>query len=76
MNGGDPLNLLAQTFAIGAVAGLAFLTGATAVSPETATALLDLHQDGIDMKDGLAFAWLFGHAAILIRHVLPGIARA
>lgn len=38
-------------------------------------ALLDLHRDGIDMKDALAFAWLFGHVAVLVHHVLPAIAR-
>lgn len=75
MSGGHPLNVLTQTFAIGAAAGLTFLIGVLAVSPEAAAALLDLHRDGVDMKDALAFAWLFGHAAILIHHVLPGIAR-
>lgn len=55
--------------------GLAFLIGVLAVSPEAAATLLDLHRDGVDMKDALALAWLFGHAAILIHHVLPGIAR-
>jgi len=75
VNRGHPLNLLAQTFAIGALAGLIFLIGASIVSPDAAAAVLDLHRDGIDVKDALAFAWLFGHATILIHHVLPGIAR-
>lgn len=57
------------------MAGLVFLIVASAVSPEAAAALLDLHRDGIDLKDALAFAWLFGHAAILIHHILPGIVR-
>lgn len=75
MSGDHALTVLARTFFTGAAAGLVFLTGASAVSPEAASALLHLHRDGIDVKDALAFAWLFGHAAILIHHVLPGIAR-
>lgn len=75
MSGDHTLTVLARTFFIGAAAGLTFLIGASAVSPEAAAALLDLHRDGIDVKDALGFAWLFGHAAMLIHHVLPGIAR-
>ena len=75
MSAGHPLSLLARPFARGAMAGLVFLIVASAVSPEAAAALLDLHRDGIDLKDALAFAWLFGHAAILIHHILPGIVR-
>lgn len=74
MSGDHPLTALARTFVTGAAAGLVFLAGASAVSPESAAALLDLHWDGIDMKDALAFAWLFGHAAIFAHHILPGIA--
>jgi hypothetical protein len=73
MRGGHPLNVLARTFFAGALAGFVFLIGASAASPEAAAALLDLYRDGIDVKD--VFAWLFGHAAILIHHILPGIAR-
>lgn len=76
MNPRHPLAILGATFAIGAAAGVAFFAGACWVSPERAAALLDLHRDGLDLKDGLAFAWLFGHAAILLHHVLPNIARA
>ena len=76
MNPSHPLAILAATFAIGASAGVAFFAGACWVSPLGAAALLDLHRDGLDLKDGLAFAWLFGHAAILLHHVLPNIARA
>jgi hypothetical protein len=75
VSGAHSLNLLALTFAMGAVVGLGLLAGASAVSPVSIAMLLDLHRDGIDMKDALAFARLFGHAPILIRHVLPGIAR-
>ncbi len=76
MNPRHPLAILGVTFAIGAAAGVAFFAGACWVSPERAAALLDLHRDGLDLKDTLAFAWLFGHAAILLHHVLPDIARA
>lgn len=76
MSGDHPLAILARTFATGAAAGFAFLAGTLWSSPEPAAALLDLHRDGIDVKDALVFAWLFGHAAILVHHVLPGIARA
>ena len=75
MTGDHPLALLGRTFATGAAAGFAFLAGALWLSPEAA-ALLDLHRDGIDVKDALILAWLFVHAAILVHHVLPGIARA
>jgi len=70
-----PLVDLGATFATGAAAGLAFLAGAVWLSPDKAALLLDLHGDGIDGKDALAFAWLFGHAAILLHHILPGIGR-
>lgn len=76
MSGGHPLAILARTFATGAAAGFAFLAGALWFLPEAAVALLDLHRDGIDVKDALILAWLFGHAAILVHHFLPGIARA
>ncbi len=75
MNPRHPLSILGATFAIGGSAGVAFFAGACWVSPEGAAALLDLHRDGLDLKDGLAFAWLFGHAAVLLHHVLPNIAR-
>ena len=76
MNPRHPLAMLGTTFAIGAAAGIAFFWGARWISPDGAAALLDLHRDGLDPKDSLAFAWLFGHAAILVHHVLPNIARA
>jgi len=76
MNPSRPLANLGATFAIGASAGVAFFAGACWFSPESAAAILDLHRDGLDFEDALAFAWLFGHAAILLHHVLPNIARA
>lgn len=74
MSNPHPLAVLGATFASGALAGLVFLWGAAWLSPDAASALLDLHRDGLDWKDAGAFAWLFGHAAILVHHVLPGIA--
>lgn len=76
MTHSHPLSVLATTFATGALAGMVFVAGAAWLSPEAASALLDLHGDGLDVKDVLAFAWLFGNAAILVHHVLPGIARS
>lgn len=75
MKGVNPLNMLAQSFAIGAVVGLVFLAGASALVPDIAASLLDLHRDGIDVKDALAFAWLFGQIAVLVGYILPGIMR-
>ncbi|MBN9039492.1 MAG: hypothetical protein J0H53_25820 [Rhizobiales bacterium] len=74
--GSSPRAQVVLTFLTGAAAGLVFLVGASAVSPEAAAALLDLHRDGIGAKDALVIAWLFGQVAILVHHILPGIARA
>ncbi len=70
-----PLGLLLTTFVAGAVSGLGVLVAAVWILPEQAVAALDLHGDGLDWKDPLAFAWIAANAAVLIKHVLPGIAR-
>lgn len=74
METNHPAIAVAVTFAIGAAAGLSVLTGMASLQPEATAALFDLGRDGIGLTERLAAAWLFGQAAILLHHVLPGIA--
>lgn len=69
-----PLAEIAATFLTGALAGGLFLAGISVLAPDSA-AMFDLHGDGLDVKDAWAVMWLFGHAAILVHFVLPGILR-
>lgn len=70
-----PLASLAITFMTGAAAGLAVFVGAGLVNPSAARILLDLHGDGLDAVDAWAVMWVFGHSAILLHCVFPGILR-
>lgn len=70
-----PLIVLAGTFLTGATAGLFFLAGADWFNPEAAKVVLDLHGDGLDAIDAFAVMWVFGHCAIVIHHVFPGLMR-
>lgn len=74
METNHPAITVATTFAIGAAAGLSFLTGAASFQPGATAALFDVGRDGIGLTEGLVAAWLFGQVAILLHHVLPGIA--
>lgn len=62
------------TFLTGALAGVAVFAWIWNRSPATAAWLFDFGRDGLGAFDALAVAWLFGQAAILVHHVLPGIA--
>ena len=73
--GFGPWAQVGLTFASGAAAGLAVFAGASRLSPDTAGRLLDLQHNGLDGFDAFALAWLFGQAAVLLHHVLPGMAR-
>ena len=71
-----PLASIGLTFATGAAAGLAVFGGAVWLNPEAAAAAFDWLGDGFGLADALVPAWLLGHAALAVHHILPGIARA
>ncbi|MFA6153265.1 hypothetical protein [Mesorhizobium sp.] len=71
----SPTAQFGLTFATGAAAGLAVFAGTSLLSPQAAGRLLDLRHNGLDGFDAFALAWLFGQAAVLLHHVLPGVAR-
>ncbi|TPJ57246.1 hypothetical protein [Mesorhizobium sp. B2-7-1] len=62
------------TFLTGALSGVAVFASVSIRSPESAAWLFDFGSDGLGVFDAIAVAWLFGQAAILVHHVLPGIA--
>ncbi len=70
-----PLKALARTFATGAVAGIAVFVGAAWLRPEAATIAFDWLGDGLGAVDALVPAWLLGHVAVLIEHILPEFMR-
>jgi hypothetical protein len=59
----------------GAAAGLVVIAWIARQSPEWGVRLFDLQGDGLDAFDAGILAWVFGQMAVLLHHVLPGIAR-
>ncbi|TPJ35201.1 hypothetical protein [Mesorhizobium sp. B2-8-3] len=71
----SPWVQLGLTFATGAASGLAVFAWVVPKSPEPGARLFDLQRNGLDVFDAFVVAWLFGQLAVLVHHVLPGIAR-
>lgn len=67
---------MTSTFMIGVLAGVAVLVGVSWLNPEAATLVFDWSGDGIGLCDALIPAWFLGHMALIVHHILPGIARA
>lgn len=72
----NPLISAGATFLPGAATGLAVFAGAVCLRPETAALAFDWLGDDLDLADGLVPAWLLGQAALIVHHILPGIAWA
>lgn len=72
----SPLASIAASFLTGASAGISVLAGAVWLNPDAATLAFDWFGDGLGLADALIPAWCFGHVALIVHHILPGIARA
>lgn len=64
---------LAFTLATGLAAGGLLVGGIVALRLEGVHALLDIAGDGLDLRDALVVMAGFGHMAVLVRYVLPGL---
>lgn len=73
---GDALTAMTTTFMTGCIAGFVVFAGASWLNPEAASIAFDWLGDGIDILDALVPSWFLGHAALIVHHILPGIARA
>lgn len=73
--GSGPWVEVGLTFLTGAAAGIAVFAWTAMRSPEMAAWLFDPRQDGLGAFDAFVVSWLFGHLAVLLHHVLPGMAR-
>lgn len=67
---------MAPTFATGATAGATVFAGAVLLGPEAAAVAFDWLGDGLGVADALIPAWFLGHVALIVHHILPGIAQA
>lgn len=73
--GSNPVAAVATTFVTGAAAGLAVFIGAAWLQPEAAEFAFDWLGDGLGPADAVLPSWLFGHVALIVHHILPGIIR-
>lgn len=70
------LRTLFLTFASGALSGLIFGLGSILLGVEPAVAVVDIGDDGIGVRDLVVLCWLFGNAAVVTHHIVPGLLRA
>ena len=73
---GHAFAAMASTFLTGSAGGLAVCVGAAWLNPAAASLVLDWFGEGLGAFDALFAAWFVGHVALIVHHILPGIARA
>ncbi|MCK9550326.1 hypothetical protein [Aquamicrobium sp.] len=72
----NALTAMAATVLTGAAAGVIVFTGSAWLNPAAAALAFDWLGDGLGLSDALIPAWFLGHVALIVHHILPGIARS
>lgn len=69
------LRMLGGSFVAGMAGGAVLLLGIQLMDLRAAKVALDMGGDGLDLRAVVAVLWLFGNAAVFLRHVIPVLVR-